>query len=132
MKLYWFRNLVQYFPSWDTLFMKYDATHILTSLKNDNVQIVRPRLGDNGPPANVNGRPEILYVIQLSDRVYNVTFPALFVIKLLSYCSVEWYPNLTMNKYISSCLHQFHKDYQFLKRKLSSLYHSGFKIKKYL
>jgi hypothetical protein len=24
-----------------------------------NVQIVRPRLGDNGPPANVNGRPEI-------------------------------------------------------------------------
>jgi hypothetical protein len=24
-----------------------------------NVQIVRPRHGDNGPPANVNGRPEI-------------------------------------------------------------------------
>ena len=24
-----------------------------------NVQIVRPRLGDNGPPANVNGRPKI-------------------------------------------------------------------------
>jgi hypothetical protein len=24
-----------------------------------NVQIVRPRLGENGPPANVNGRPEI-------------------------------------------------------------------------
>ena len=24
-----------------------------------NVQIVRPRLGDNGSPANVNGRPEI-------------------------------------------------------------------------
>jgi hypothetical protein len=35
MKLYWFRNLVQYFPSWDTPYMKYDATHILTSLKND-------------------------------------------------------------------------------------------------
>ena len=35
MKLYWFRNLVQYFPSWDTLYMKYDATPILTSLKND-------------------------------------------------------------------------------------------------
>ena len=32
MKLYWFRNLVQYFSSWD---MKYDATDILTSLKND-------------------------------------------------------------------------------------------------
>jgi hypothetical protein len=29
------RNLVQYFPSWDTLYMKYDVTHILTSLKND-------------------------------------------------------------------------------------------------
>jgi hypothetical protein len=26
---------VQYFPSWDTPYMKYDATHILTSLKND-------------------------------------------------------------------------------------------------
>jgi hypothetical protein len=25
MKLYWFRNLVQYFPSWDTPYMKYDA-----------------------------------------------------------------------------------------------------------
>ena len=35
MKLYWFRNLVHYFPSWDTPYMKYDATHILTSLKND-------------------------------------------------------------------------------------------------
>jgi hypothetical protein len=35
MKLYWFNNLVQYFPSWDTPFMKYDVTHILTSLKND-------------------------------------------------------------------------------------------------
>ena len=35
MKLYWFRNLVQYFPSWDTLYMKYDVAHILTSLKND-------------------------------------------------------------------------------------------------
>ena len=35
MQLYWFRNLVQYFPSWDTPYMKYDATHILTSLKND-------------------------------------------------------------------------------------------------
>ena len=35
MKLYWFRNLVQYFPSWDTPYMKYDATHILMSLKND-------------------------------------------------------------------------------------------------
>ena len=30
MKLYWFRNLVQYFPSWDTLYMKYDV-----ALKND-------------------------------------------------------------------------------------------------
>jgi hypothetical protein len=35
MKLYWFKNLVQYFPSWDTPYMKYDATDILTSLKND-------------------------------------------------------------------------------------------------
>ena len=35
MKLYWFNNLVQYFPSWDTPYMKYDVTHILTSLKND-------------------------------------------------------------------------------------------------
>jgi hypothetical protein len=35
MKLYWFRNLVQYFPSWDTPYMKYDVAHILTSLKND-------------------------------------------------------------------------------------------------
>ena len=35
MKLYWFRNLVQYVPSWDTLYMEYDVTHILTSLKND-------------------------------------------------------------------------------------------------
>jgi hypothetical protein len=35
MKLYWFNNLVQYFPSWDTLCMKYDVTPILTSLKND-------------------------------------------------------------------------------------------------
>jgi hypothetical protein len=35
MKLYWFRNLVQYVPSWDTLYMKYDVTHILTLLKND-------------------------------------------------------------------------------------------------
>ena len=35
MNLYLFRNLVQYFPSWDTLYMKYDVTHILTSLKND-------------------------------------------------------------------------------------------------
>jgi hypothetical protein len=26
---------VQYFPSWDTPYMKYDVTHILTSLKND-------------------------------------------------------------------------------------------------
>ena len=26
---------VQYFPSWDTPYMKYDMTHILTSLKND-------------------------------------------------------------------------------------------------
>jgi hypothetical protein len=26
---YWFRNLVQYFPSWDTPYMKYDVPHIL-------------------------------------------------------------------------------------------------------
>jgi hypothetical protein len=26
---------VQYFPSWETPYMKYDVTHILTSLKND-------------------------------------------------------------------------------------------------
>jgi hypothetical protein len=26
---------VQYFPSWDTPYMKYDMTHILTSLKNE-------------------------------------------------------------------------------------------------
>jgi hypothetical protein len=35
MKLHWFRNLVEYFPSWETLYMKYDVTHILTTLKND-------------------------------------------------------------------------------------------------
>jgi hypothetical protein len=35
MKLYWFSNLVQCFPSWDTPYMKYDVTHILMSLKND-------------------------------------------------------------------------------------------------
>jgi hypothetical protein len=35
MKLYWFRNLVQYFPSWDTIDMKYDVTHTLTSLRNE-------------------------------------------------------------------------------------------------
>jgi hypothetical protein len=35
MKLYWFSNLVQYFSSWDTPYMKYDVTYILTSLKND-------------------------------------------------------------------------------------------------
>ena len=28
-------DLVQYFPSWDAPYMKYDVTHILTSLKND-------------------------------------------------------------------------------------------------
>jgi hypothetical protein len=27
MKLYWFINLIQYFPSWDTLYMKYDVTY---------------------------------------------------------------------------------------------------------
>jgi hypothetical protein len=28
MKLFWFRNLVQYFPSWDTPYMKYDVTYL--------------------------------------------------------------------------------------------------------
>ena len=35
MKLYWFKNYVQDFPSWDTSYMKNDATHILTSLKKE-------------------------------------------------------------------------------------------------
>ena len=33
MKLYWFRNLVEYFPSWDTLYMKYDVTHKKNDVK---------------------------------------------------------------------------------------------------
>jgi hypothetical protein len=32
---------------------------LLIVLQWQIVQIVRPRLGDNGPPANVNGRPKI-------------------------------------------------------------------------
>jgi hypothetical protein len=39
MKLYWFRHLVQYFPSWDTPYMKCDATHILTSFFKYNIQL---------------------------------------------------------------------------------------------
>ena len=42
MKLYWFRNLVQYFPSWDTLYMmKYDVTHIF-----DVIEEWRQRYGN--------------------------------------------------------------------------------------
>ena len=86
MKLYWFRNLVHYFPSWDIWNM---TRHIfwrhwrMTSkvrkqtsrdTKNENkrrkfilqldVVFKKKRLNRN------------ISVIQLSDRVYNVTFPA--------------------------------------------------------
>jgi hypothetical protein len=35
MKLYWLKKWVQEFLSWDTSCMKYDVTHILTSLKKE-------------------------------------------------------------------------------------------------
>jgi hypothetical protein len=35
IKLYWFRNLVRDFLSWDTSYMKCDVTHILTSFKTE-------------------------------------------------------------------------------------------------
>ena len=68
--------------------MKYDATHILTSLKNDvkaqgHLEIRKMKIKD----ANLFNTVEFcikkkqwlnrnISVIQLSDRVYNVTFPA--------------------------------------------------------
>ena len=70
--------------------MKYDMTHILTSLKNDvkgtekdiqkyekmklKTQIYLIRLESVFEKKTMV--KSVIYVIQLSDRVYNVTFPA--------------------------------------------------------
>jgi hypothetical protein len=58
MKLYWFSNLVQYYPSWDTPYMKYDVTHILTSLKND----VKVRKRTSRDTENENKRGKFILV----------------------------------------------------------------------
>jgi hypothetical protein len=118
MKLYWFRNLLQDFPSWDTLYMKYDVTHILTSLKND----VK---GTSVLCQNIENRYGVTYyfhsIIKKSDEKQNKyhtvrTFPKYYM--LFSYqtgyimwhsiietvsqtrCFVMWYINVIFIKFI--------------------------------
>jgi hypothetical protein len=79
MKLYWFRNLVQYFLSWGTPYMKYDATHMLTSLKNVNVLFIcygtaverRSLLNRSGICDGINRCNICLFMSTLNVSIYS-------------------------------------------------------------
>jgi hypothetical protein len=84
-----------------------------------NVQIVRPRLGDNGPPANVNGRPEIYthnhYNISTNHNVHINHIHIIHEnIKMLA-LGTEAQPILAINKSIKITQHNMNTLCRYLR-----------------